>query len=325
MTALKKSVPQIAATSLVCPHPFAVLNKESENAGGFRASIRKLTDSYIPGCKARSIRGNIWNEHFFGLGHVEAFQTLTKEQKSDVLSRCDRGILKEIQIIELAGTLFAAKMSITSETLEERELYNMFAADETRHLRIISQFVGEPVFGDAVGNSFGEFLARIIQTEERSVLVYIIQVILEGWGIRYYTQLAKHAQDSDLCERLKEIVFDEGKHHGCGLLLFEEKKLTPNQFQRCLDLMLEFTAMVKAGPVRVVANLANVAEGLTSIQLQRVLQQMQFDEKIATDLQTLKHLMLKAGALSFCSALDARGAFQVPTLEQCTRQMVEML
>ena len=48
-------------------------------------------------------------------------------------------------------------------------------------------------------------LASLIEEGDRESLVFIIQVILEGWGLTHYRSLAQGCQSEDFTEVLKAL------------------------------------------------------------------------------------------------------------------------
>jgi hypothetical protein len=318
-------------TSLQAPYlyvqdPYSVLSTEKTEAQNTQsAALRNIIRAYHSSSVEEFCSSQIWDADFFNLGNVRLFQELLPEQKDKIIAKCCRSILKEIQLIELAGTSYAAKMALLAETVEQRELYSLFSGDEARHLQMISRFIDRPCVEDIVGNSFGNFLGNLIQNEGKDVLIFLIQVILEGWGIHYYSHLVKNSKVESLSTCLKLIISDEGKHHGSGLLLFDESTIGLENEQRIGQLMLQFMMMVKAGPVGVVCALAEQLQSVGIEEVTAILEEMNFLSKMSKDVEQIKNLILKAGANRLHSYLEKMQAFCLPTTQQCAQQIVAFL
>src|SRR5262249_61466855 len=102
--------------------------------------------------------------------------------------------------------------------------------------------------------------------EDRTTLSYIVQVILEGWGISHYHALAKDCLDAGLTAVLENIIRDEGRHHASGLVLFKEHRHSPDNLKRLVDLLAEILLMVQAGPQMVVSQMVRGKRHLSRAQ-----------------------------------------------------------
>ena len=83
----------------------------------------------------------LWNPDYFNLHQTRAFKNAKEEEKLEILSASSQSLLEEALYIEQSGMAYAAKMSIMSDTIEERMLYGLFAADETTHYHQVRQFL----------------------------------------------------------------------------------------------------------------------------------------------------------------------------------------
>ena len=112
---------------------------------------------------------------------VVGFSGASEETQNNIIKRCSVDVLHEAFFIEESGMAFASKMSLLSETREERMLYNLFAADEATHFHWVQNALGD-IQLDLQPNQFHRLLESVIRDGQRESLVFIIQVILEGWG-----------------------------------------------------------------------------------------------------------------------------------------------
>lgn len=315
--------------SVQCPFEIATSAATAQNALDDRRSqaLARILEksSRIPNPKPHSsendLKEPIWNEYFFSLHLSSFYQALSQEKKNAVLLRCSKGLLYESQMIELAGTTFAAKMALLSETVAERELYSLFAADEARHLRMISSIRGAPNSDPARENPFLQYLGNLILSEKKAPLVLLIQVVLEGWGISHYTRLAELSMNSSVSQVFQEILKDEAKHHGSGLLLFSEEDISESDRERLVEQLSHFLTMVRTGPFSVVQTLASETGGMSAEQVRLFLKETEFQKKLENDLELLHHLLLKSGAGRIVSGLHRSKLFELPSLEECSAQI----
>ena len=174
-------------------------------------------------------------------------------------------------------------------------------------------------------NAFLRYLDAMIQEESRSSLILLIQVVLEGWGIPYYTKLAESSQDRAVASSLKKIVSDEARHHGSGLLLFDPERIEITKRGKLHDQLHELISMLRLGPAALVSALARENGGMTPDEIRVFIEETGSLAKVASDLALIRFLLEKAGARAALASLDARGAFELPSAEACARSLSEIL
>jgi len=139
--------------------------------------------------------------------------------------------------------------------------------------------------------------------------VFVVQVVLEGWGITHYGDIARACKSDGLRSALLSIVKDEALHHGSGLQLWASRTCSPRAHDEIVEVLVKFLAMVQAGPQGVLAAIAQVHGDLTVEQRRRTFDELGGVEHSGERLELLKRLMEKAGASSIVDALVRRGAF----------------
>lgn len=250
-------------------------------------------ESHLP--KSKVIQSRIfWGLEAYKLDRSTAFMTVDEAVQTKILKQLCQSRLEEAYHIEKAGIAFGAKMILESETFEERKLYAHFTGEESEHLSMIESYLTY-ISEDHLNNSFLLFLEESIKTAPKNVLVFLIQVILEGWGIEHYTELAKTCQGDDLKTALKKIVQDEAGHHGSGLVLFKEEALSEDEMKLSCSLFQAFLSMVQIGPYSL-AKLAQTELDLGPVELSVFLDEIQAHQDTQKKLDSLKSLALRAGA-----------------------------
>jgi hypothetical protein len=248
-----------------------------------------------------------WNLSAHRLANVQQVIQASSETQHQILHDLARDRFLEAYGIEKAGMSFAAKMSLLSESLNEQKLYSLFAAEEALHFNFIQSVLGEQT--PHSGDPFIQFLHAVIISAERRPLLFIIQVVLEGWGLDHYAGMLKTCQNEPLKAPLQRILLDEAGHHGCGLSLFDESQLSEAELAYTLEMMGNFLDMVRIGPVGLLQNLDHNLGGLTTTQKQTILTEMGAIEDTQRKLTLLKALMQKAQAHRILAALEARESF----------------
>ncbi|MEA9356988.1 ferritin-like domain-containing protein [Bacteriovorax sp. PP10] len=209
------------------------LVKVSFAANGFTPVEKTITD------------GLYWGENFFFLNKSSLWKSLKEEQKFRILSRMNEHLLREAYYIENAGMLYAAKMNIIAESQEERSFFSIMGFEEAEHLQSLTPFLNANITASDVP-SFSSHIGKIITEGDRPSNLFLIQILLEGWGLSYYQTLAEQSADKGMREVFLRIIKDETRHHSAGVLLLEKKQTEQNTF--LLDAFHELLNMVRIGP-----------------------------------------------------------------------------
>lgn len=258
----------------------------------------------------------LWKPDYFGLHTTKAFQNATEEQQLAIVSGSSQALLEEALYIEQSGMAYAAKMSIMADTIEERMLYGLFAADETTHYHQVRQFLPDQGKG-CEPSAFHTMLTSLIEEGDRESLVFIIQVILEGWGLTHYRSLASGCQSEAFSEILKGIVRDEARHHGSGVILCRDRGLPEKSRDYVNDILSQFFYMVQLGPQSVMASVEQATGGLTRAQKIELFNELGGQEQSQERLDLLKGLMQEDGFIEVSDYLESKGHFQALKAEDC--------
>lgn len=249
----------------------------------------------------------IWTLADYGLDQVTCVQTAPLAVQAQLREQLALSRLQEAWSIEKAGMCFAAKMSLLAETINEQKLYSLFAAEEARHFHFIDQTLGERVPSEP--DPFIGLLNEMIISAGRQSLQFLVQVVLEGWGIEHYAMLQQSCQDAGLKTSLRKILVDEAAHHGSGLALFKEAHLSRSEREYILEMMNHFLGMVQIGPVSVLQILETQFGGWAPGQRAEVLEQMQARQETERKLKLLESFLIKAKAERILDRLQRAGAF----------------
>lgn len=271
--------------------------------------------SHIP----QTVTPTYWNSSYFGLDQVKIFQDSTPEEQQEILHHCSQALLEEAYFVEKAGVGYMAKMVMLAETTEERMLYGLFAADEATHLAQIRPFLADrnPV---ATSDRFLELLAEIVEMEDKSVLVFVIQVVLEGWGLSHYRHLANDCCDRELTQMFRGFLDAEARHHSTGVTLCDRHPITPQSQSAIVEILTSFLQMVQVGPQRVVQAIAQVKGDLSRPQQLKIFQELDTETHSGTRLQLLRSLLRSDPTHSIISHLEERGSFIPFPPEKCVFQ-----
>ncbi|MEM6928575.1 MAG: ferritin-like domain-containing protein [Myxococcota bacterium] len=253
----------------------------------------------------------VWSPGFFDLDAVPAFRAAPETTQRAILADCARGTLLEAYFIEKAGVSYAAKMILLAPTAEERSLYAMFAAEEAGHLDAMGAALG-PSAKDADWQSdpFLGWLRTIVEQADRPTSQLVVQLVLEGWGLKHYASMRDGCHDAALRSVFDRIVADEAAHHGSAVQLLRDTSLDRATVRQAVDLLADLLAMVKMGPARVMGALERGLGGFTAAQRRQAHASMQSDRHVAHRLQILRRCLEKVPAVRpVVAGLVERGGF----------------
>ncbi len=257
-----------------------------------------------------------WNAEHFDLHKIDIFTDSTPEEQTQILHLCNQTLLEEAYFIEKAGIGYMSKMVMLAETSEERMLYALFSADEVTHLAKISSFLPNPELV-STNNPFLHLLADVAETSDKVVLIYVLQVILEGWGLTHYRNLAKNCINTELKALLQSFLEDESRHHATGVRLCEQVSIEHQSRKTIIEVLASFLQMVQVGPQGVVAAVEQVKGSLSRQQKITVFQQLGAEYHSSSRLNLLRGLMTNPQTVSIVQQLDERNAFTPFSIEQC--------
>lgn len=281
------------------------------NRNNLLEGLLKKREVHLP--KAQNIETYYWGAESYGLDRLEFFLNAPKELQQCILNKLSNLRLEEAYHIEKAGIAFGAKMILESTTFEERKLYAHFTAEESEHLAMIESYL-EHISDDHLSNSFLLYLSELIKSAPKEVLVFMIQVVLEGWGIEHYTELARTCKNPQLQKSLKKIVQDEAGHHGSGMLLFKQENLSLEHKKLITQTLSAFLNMVRVGPYSIITTLVQFLK-CDSSQVRSALIALDAAKETNKKLQTLRSLALRSGASEIIVKMDELGLYQIQEQE----------
>lgn len=289
------------------------VNELHNNRKFILANLLTKKEAMLPK-NAAEVKNIYWDASSYDLNLSSFYNNLLDEEKNNALSSLSRSRLEEAYHIEKCGIAFGAKMILSSDSFEERKLYAHFTAEESEHLAMVESFLTN-ISKDGLANSFLDYLSNLIETAPKNVLTFIIQVVLEGWGIEHYNNLAKTCNSDDLKKSLNKIVQDEASHHGSGLLLFKEADLSKEELQMAVSAFETFLNMIKIGPFSVFQAVYQANNNLKNESL-TFLKEIKADEQTTVRLRLLKKLALKSGATRIVEECDKKRLFDSLTPEE---------
>lgn len=257
----------------------------------------------------------LWSATHFGLDKVRAYAGAAPAQQRTILDQCAQSLLLESWFVERCGMEFCARMVLATESADERQLYSLIGADEAAHYAWLQPWLPA---GNGSMDVFNRFLADCVAQSTPQPLAYLMQVVLEGFGIVHYDSLAANCNDPALATTLRHMAEDEALHHAAGLAAFRAERLGRAEREFLLDASYAFLQMIRSGPQAVVAALDRGLQGLPAPALHELFTVLDSGAATATKLRRLHRLMQQPGMDWLLDNLECRGAFNPCRAEEMT-------
>ncbi|MEM8614272.1 MAG: ferritin-like domain-containing protein, partial [Cyanobacteria bacterium P01_H01_bin.105] len=272
-----------------------------------------LRERSIKDLSTLSNRPNYWQAEYFDLDRVSIFQDATIREQQQILQQLNQSLLQESLYIEQAGVGYMAKMVLMAESTEERMLYSLFAADETTHLAqlqpyVSSSHISSDIVSSKLDDPFLQLLSEIVESSDKNALLFVLQVVLEGWGLTHYRSLAKNCIHRPLRDLFQSFLQAESRHHGAGVILFNQANVSPDSQNAIVECLAMFLQMVRVGPQRVVGAIATAKGHLSRSQRIQILQQLDTAAHSHGRLGLLRSLMASTSH-QIVSQLEEKGLF----------------
>lgn len=268
-------------------------------------------NNYVPAPKS-----NYWDAEFFNLDQVKIFQEADADEQVDILKIANLSLLTESYFIEKAGVGYMAKMVLLSETVEERILYGLFSADEANHLQQISYFLPKKAVIN-LDDPFLNLLSEVVESGDKAVLLFVLQVVLEGWGLSHYRRLATKCRYPVLADIFTGFLQAESRHHAVGTTSFNQVPISSSSEVIILDILAKFLLMVQVGPQSILTAIEQVKGHLTHAQKVQILEELDTETHSGIRLKILRSLINITSANRIMEILESQGFFQPLPPHKC--------
>jgi hypothetical protein len=284
-------------------------SKEIEPSSALNQVLDKGMGPYTISQKDFSVPEVLWEKERYQLEKSTVFMSLDPQIQQKVLKRITQLNLSLMYFIEKSGHNYGAKMILLADSIQEKSLYCMFAAEEAIHLREFSNFINFTVDPKLHWHPMLNPLAKVIHEGEKNTCLYIIQVLLEGFGMGHYNSLKNDCHYSPLVDVFNRILKDEARHHGAGLILVKESQLKKNEREEIFEYTREFVIALQS------ANwILNIIEEnsspLSQAQRAKHYEQVQYHALMDKRLRALKEMLLKADRENLLADLEQEGVFK---------------
>lgn len=264
----------------------------------------------------------LWTAEWWGLDRSAVFAKLDVAKQHAAILACNRTLMNEAYFIEKSGLAFTAKMVLMAESTDVAQLYALIGADEATHLAWIEPFI-DPADKTNPHGQFLIHLSGLIEECNPQMLVYLVQVILEGWGLDHYKRLAEGCQHAPLEEVFRTILKDEALHHHSGVMLHAPTLFSPADRATLTESLKRYADMVRIGPFAAITVLDRTIGGLSLPEIEEMMAAMGHPTESTRKLALLKRLMCQPGMESTVEELVEAGYFTALPLADAVQYYLE--
>jgi rubrerythrin len=254
-----------------------------------------------------------WGAERFRLQYSKLFVSLPLERQEQILQHLSELNLALSYFIEKSALQFAAKMILLSDSCEEKMFYSLLSAEESTHLYEFKSYLWFQPSLSTHDHPMLRPLAEAIQYGTREALTFVIQVLLEGFGIAHYSGLRETCLDAHLKSSFQDILKDEARHHGAGLVLTKSRTMSQESREQVFELSRKFIRSLESAQwIPSAFKQAGVA--LSEAQTQILWEDIGFKDTLTLRMQKLREMFLKANQIDLYEQLSQNGVFGVQTL-----------
>ncbi|MFY7991734.1 MAG: hypothetical protein ACOVP4_00450 [Bacteriovoracaceae bacterium] len=251
----------------------------------------------------------LWGKERYQLEKSSLFMGLDEEKQNKILAKMTQLNLSLSCYIEKSGHNYGAKMILLSDSIQEKSLYSMFVAEEAIHLKEFSHFVQFKIDPQIHWHPMLNPLAKVIQQGEKNTCLYVIQVLLEGFGMSHYNSLKNDCEYRPLVNVFNRILKDEARHHGAGLIMAKESQLKKIEREEIFEYTREFVKALQSANW-VIEVIEEFSSPISKQEKKKHYEETQYQSTIEKRLLMLKEMLLKADKENLVRDLEADGVFK---------------
>jgi hypothetical protein len=252
----------------------------------------------------------LWGPERYRLHQAKAWNNLDKPLQEQMLTRITELNLSLSCFIEKSGHNYGAKMILLADSLQEKSIYALFAAEEAIHLREFQNFMQFTPDPEKHWHPMLNPLAKAIEEGEKQTCVHIIQVLLEGFGMAHYGGLSQDCLYAPLKKSYERILMDEARHHGTGVILARGGETTPLEKDQIFEYTREFIHALQTAHW-ILGELEKVGGELSSAEKKQFWEDIDFVNTLGTRLQKMKEMIQKVDRIGLVERLDKDKVFEV--------------
>ena len=217
------------------------------------------------------------------------------------------------------GIHYTAKLLLSADSYDLCRLYATFLDDEIRHTGLLRPFAPEDLRGAYLSHPLIQLGWRVTKSAEPLAASLLLQIVLEGFAVSYYTRLADDCLNKILALGLRAIVRDEAAHHGVGATLERNREksteTSPSDLQECVSTTTELLDLYRNWPHAQLRAVEKVSGILPESDLAEILSALMVTARSQALQDQLKKLIQAHYPLDVMTELVSKNAFKPSTPE----------
>lgn len=259
----------------------------------------------------------VFDEFYYRMSGTTWWGKASSDQKEQYLWERNKYKLTESVLVENFGFTFNSKLMLLEEDLEIKSLHANFAFDEVAHLNMILPFLFFNPKGLEKSNPLLLEVGRCIELGDPAALNFMVQVVLEGFGLAHYTGLASACNHPEMKKVFESIIKDEAFHHGGGTLSLNKKVMNKESGEFVCELLENIVTFFSfwSHPYFRAMNL--VQGVLTENQMEIFLEESNARSIASQRVEAVKKLVLNHAPAEIKTSLENIKAFnKIPTHQE---------
>ncbi len=253
--------------------------------------------------KKSEFPNHFWSEKRYGFDKSKSYLALDVQQKQRTLRHLTELNLSLSYFIEKSGHNYGAKMILLAKNQDEKALYSLFAAEEAIHQK---EFINHMWFTpnkDIHWHPMLDVLGEVMCEGERNTLIYVVQVLLEGFGMSFYSGLGESCEFSPMRNVYSRILQDEARHHGSGVILANFYDVDQNEKEQIFEYTKKFIHALQNASWFV--NAIERESGPMSIEEKKTfLENISYEETLTARRRKIRDMLLKVDSWGLVSMLE---------------------
>lgn len=257
-----------------------------------------------------SIEPIMWKAERYNLNKSKLFNSMDLKHQNDVQQYITELNLSLSYYIEKSGHNYGAKMILLADTIEEKSLYSLFVAEEAVHLQEFKNFINFKIDPSLHWHPMLNCLAEVIKDGEKNTLTFVIQVLLEGFGMAHYASLRDDCSNENLKKTYDQILIDEARHHGAGIILSGSNDFTKLEKEQVFEYTRMFIKSLQEADWLFKSINRFTKKDISPKEKKDFYLQIDYFNKLELRLQKLKQMILKVDKFDLCKMLEKDNVFK---------------
>lgn len=250
-----------------------------------------------------------WGADYFGLEKSSIFQQRSEVEKAAILKLINLSIHTEIYWLEKLGVIYTSKMANLAKNKQEKIIYTVFQGEEVHHLaKVIAYLPHHP--SQLHSTSLYNLLKNVVEKEDKSVMLFIFQVVFKGWLVSHYQNLANHCLNQNLAQTLTNIVPEESRQHIMGITLSKEINFSHHHQRIIIEVLTQLLEIMQSH-LALINSFETVLGYLSYPQKRQLWQQLGIPQRNHQILSKFRSLIAKETSGNIERVLAAREAFDI--------------